>query len=197
MVLLSELVKIVADVEGLDEVSVGIFARQAREAGHIKQGGRGRSAAKMDTQDAANLLIAVNACVLAKEVAEAIPVYRAMLSKSDEYTGKVKRLLKTAGVFQSEATFGSDLEDVISLCGDPDRRKVLSDIPVGAVIEFERPSPRAGVRIYIRDEAETTHIIRRFYNPAHRTSPADVGDRKDQTMISSRTLMAVAEALRN
>jgi hypothetical protein len=39
--LLSELVRVVAKVEGLEEVSVGIYARAAREARLISQKGRG------------------------------------------------------------------------------------------------------------------------------------------------------------
>ena len=58
--LLSDLVKVVAAVQGMEGVSVGIFARAAREAGFINIRGRGRGAAHMSTRDAANLLIAVN-----------------------------------------------------------------------------------------------------------------------------------------
>ena len=76
MALLSDLVRVVAKVEGLEEVSVGIFARHAREAGLISQGGRGRSAAQMTVRDAANLLIAVNGCSLAKNVPQAVQALR-------------------------------------------------------------------------------------------------------------------------
>ena len=80
MALLSELVRMIAKVEGLEEVSVGIFARHAREAGLIAQGGRGRSAAKMTFRDAANLLIAVNGCALAKQVSDSVPLFRGLLA---------------------------------------------------------------------------------------------------------------------
>jgi hypothetical protein len=74
--LLSDLVKAVAKVEGMEEVRVGLFARAAREANLITQKGRGRGAAHMSVEDAANLLIAVNACALAKEVSSKVPIYR-------------------------------------------------------------------------------------------------------------------------
>jgi hypothetical protein len=76
MATLSKLVKAVAQVEGLDEVTVGIYARAAREAGFISQGGRGRGAAQMTIEDAANLLIAVNGCPLAKDVKKRLPAIR-------------------------------------------------------------------------------------------------------------------------
>ncbi|MFC1455735.1 hypothetical protein ACETIH_03170 [Microvirga arabica] len=194
MVLLSELVKIVAEVEGLDEVSVGIYARSAREAGHIKQGGRGRAAAKMDVRDAANLLIAVNACTLAKDVAEAVPVYRSMQIEDETYTGKDRALLTKVGVFRSGATFGTDLEQILSFCGDPERRKLL-DEPGGVIVEFLRPRPKAQIALLLRNDDGAAIDIRGFYWPVDRKSPARVGDRADHALISSRTLTAVAEAL--
>jgi hypothetical protein len=80
--LLSDLVNAVAAVEGLDQVSVGIIARAAREAGLISQKGRGRGAAQMHTRDAANLLIAVNGSSLAKDVRDKVPLLRGLKLKS-------------------------------------------------------------------------------------------------------------------
>ncbi len=61
MALISNLVSTIADVEGIPEGTVGLIARYAREAGYLSQGGRGRSAARLNVRDCANLLIAVNA----------------------------------------------------------------------------------------------------------------------------------------
>src|ERR1700687_3500599 len=80
MALLSELVTAVAQAEGMEEVTVGVFARHAREAGLISQAGRGRGAARMTVRDAANLIIAVNACALAKYVRYGVEDFRSLTS---------------------------------------------------------------------------------------------------------------------
>src|SRR3712207_5689305 len=76
--LLSDLVKTIARVEELDAVTVGFYARSAREAGLVSKKGRGRGAAQMSATDAANLLIGVNASKLAKDVGDIVPQYRAL-----------------------------------------------------------------------------------------------------------------------
>jgi hypothetical protein len=73
---LSELVEIVARVEALDQATVTLIARAAREAGLIKTGGRGLSAAKMGFSDAANLLIGVNVSSVIREAPELVATYR-------------------------------------------------------------------------------------------------------------------------
>jgi hypothetical protein len=69
-------VEIVARVEALDQATVSLIARAAREAGLIKTGGRGLSAAKMSFSDAANLLIAVNVSSVVREAPELVATYR-------------------------------------------------------------------------------------------------------------------------
>ena len=55
MAILSELVTTVAKVSGMDQATVALIARHAREAGLIAMSGRGPSAASMGPTDAANL----------------------------------------------------------------------------------------------------------------------------------------------
>src|SRR4051794_11597802 len=76
MATLSELVEILARVEGIEPATVGLVARNLREAGLITTRGRGLSAANMSFRDAANLLIAVNATVSAREAPETLRNYR-------------------------------------------------------------------------------------------------------------------------
>ena len=73
---MSELVEIVAMVEGMDPSRVALIARNVREAGLITTGGRGPSAGKMTNTDAANLLIAVNTAETVSEAAGAVRRYR-------------------------------------------------------------------------------------------------------------------------
>ena len=76
MATLSDLVAVTAKVEGLDPGSVALYARHMREAGLIKTGGRGTSAAVMGLPDAANLLIGVNTAKSAPEAPQAIRQFR-------------------------------------------------------------------------------------------------------------------------
>lgn len=190
MALLSELVKVVADVEGLDAVSVGIFARHAREAGLIAQGGRGRSAAQMSTRDAANLLIAVNACAYAKDVPTLVPAYRDLRVSQNAAASRLE-------VCKPGASFGDDLELLIDWCGDPKKRDRLVEEPIGVIIRLERPVPRAQVSVnFWKNRAKREQAMAfAHYGAVHKTTEPGRGDRHDETVFSVRTLNAVAAAL--
>lgn len=185
MALLSDLVRIVAAVEGIDEVSVGIFARAAREAGHIAQGGRGRSAAKMTARDAANLLIAVNGCALAKEVPTRVGEYRDLKAldrnRTDIEIGRPGNL------------FGRDFEQLIELMADKGSSVHFAEMPSPAVIRFERPYTSVEFSFYTVDE-DVTIMHHGYYRDSKRDETIH-GDRLDLTIITARTLRAVAEAL--
>src|SRR5829696_4341009 len=113
MALLSELVKAVANVEGADEVSVGTFARAAREARLISQKGRGRGAAQMTSRDAANLLIAFNGSAQAKDVRKRVPKLRALPVASSN-AGSLRRR-DVRELLAGEMSFGNWLEWLIEL----------------------------------------------------------------------------------
>jgi hypothetical protein len=69
MALASELVEVIAGSTGIEPVTMGRYARFAREAGLLSQSGRGKSAARMRPRDAAHLL----ACALTNGVAQEAP----------------------------------------------------------------------------------------------------------------------------
>ena len=186
MALLSELVRIVSAVEGIDEVSVGIFARHAREAGFLSQGGRGRSAAKMTSRDAANLLIAVNGCALAKDVARSVPAYRVLVAK-DRGRNSDFHICRTG------ALFGDDLEKVIEMFMARPTGFTLADIPP-VVVRFRRPWIEAELSVYTVEDGVTEGQYA-FYESSNASSSRTCGDRSDETKITTRTLKAVAEAL--
>src|SRR5262244_3366259 len=75
---LSELVSGLSVVTGVPEATVFAYGRFAREAGLIAQRGRGRGAATMGPEDAANLVIAVGGTAVTREGGEAINIYRPM-----------------------------------------------------------------------------------------------------------------------
>jgi hypothetical protein len=98
MATLSELVNTVAKATGLDQSSVALIARHAREAGLIAMSGRGPSAASMGLTDAVNLLIAVNTVKHASEVARAIPLYRQLVPYERDAKGH-RHVLEGVGRF--------------------------------------------------------------------------------------------------
>ena len=71
MARLSDLVATVSQVIGLPTATVQFYARLLREAGHIRQAGRGLSAARMDSDDAAALLLGLIAADQPKDTVEA------------------------------------------------------------------------------------------------------------------------------
>lgn len=185
MALLSDLVKIVAAVEGLEEVSVGIFARHAREAGLITQGGRGRSAAKMTTRDAANLLLAVNGCALAKDISDIVPRLRAL----PIYIGVEETAV---GLGLEGAQFGDDFEHLLELVAGP---KFVS-VPGQVFVRFFRPIIRVEITAVprIRGEFRSEQFVYRDWgSEVNWPSP----DRSDETVISQITMRRLMEALNN
>src|SRR5215472_8031770 len=83
MAKLSDLVEVVSSVEGVDPATVNLIAREVREAGLIKTGGRGTSAARMDFGDAAALLIAVNVTTIVREAALSVRRYSRLEAREE------------------------------------------------------------------------------------------------------------------
>lgn len=78
---LSDLVEAVSTVTGWPEGNVGLYARHAREAGHIIQGARGNAAPNVSARDAASLLVALLGSDQAKLAADSIKAYKATESE--------------------------------------------------------------------------------------------------------------------
>lgn len=211
----NQLVRVIAEIEGLDEMTVSGIGQYARDAGLITKGGRGRSAATMTARDAANLLIGVNATGKAKDAAEAIAAYRALVLTEDtaDYLGRLTAAEDVAvdelwtEIMPRGVMFGDALEALITAsmpegeqppalvasCNGPDR--------VAVSIEFTRPVPE--VRIFgedapgygqrFEDEELPQPVVHGLFTS--NALPQGVGDRRDRTSISSRTLLAVGQAL--
>ncbi|APG11494.1 hypothetical protein BKD09_24480 [Bradyrhizobium japonicum] len=76
MATLSSLVEAIAGVTGLPTATVFAYGRFARQAGVIGQSGRGRSAAEMSIEDAANLLIAIGGTGVTREAGSTVETFR-------------------------------------------------------------------------------------------------------------------------
>jgi hypothetical protein len=213
MATLSELVDAVAHVEGLDPSTVGLIARNLREAGHIVTGGRGLSAAKMGIRDAANLIIAVNVSTAIQDAAAQVTKYRNLIGTGYPWTT------------DACGTFGDALELLIESARQrelPSRfllRKVVGDLSKAfaagnaeITLTFETPRPVVYLGIGPKgtgDEAKGLAgwglalfkivpeiLLFQFAERPARGSPVLLIDRQEQTTIGSRTIYAVARVLR-
>ena len=79
-----ELVRKVAEVLGVPEPTVTVHDRNLVTAGLRTKGGRGRSAAKMTTIDAANLLLAVAGSSMVKKTVPTVEEYADLPSRGGE-----------------------------------------------------------------------------------------------------------------
>jgi hypothetical protein len=213
MATLSELVEVIAEVEGLDPATVNLIARQVREAGHIKTGGRGTSAARMDFADAAALLIAVNATTIVREAGLTFHRYSRLEAweELDEYLqlrGKLsnpREYLQVAGKLslpRLRTTFGVALEELIKVTSqkalpinflgfntDPFFREAFSREHTVLELTFWKPHPKVSMTMYGDDKWLALNFRR---NSRIQTR---VSDRFDTTTVGFETIRAVAEVL--
>jgi hypothetical protein len=215
MAVISDLVRAVAKAEGIDEDTVALFARRAREGGFISQKGRGRSAAQMSVSDAANLIIGVNGSVSAPDVGVEIARYRALRTTAFGMRRVERSPLRTV---TNDLSFGSAIEGLLALChpaalpsleisldrevGKQDRAKALAkniQLPRTRIeIEFRRPATRAQIKIvrpafYQNRLYEST--IHDVEFEAEGDDVAGLHDRRDTVVITDVTLRTVAAVL--
>jgi hypothetical protein len=149
MATLSDLVTAVSAVTGLPEATVFAYGRFARQTGLIQQKGRGRSAAAMSINDAANLLIAVAGTGVTREAGNAIEIFRSLRNGHfyDFNGGKsifaAMDWLKKIGLalddvpgthtLKIRGTFGPFFEFFIESTLNGDLAKVFRGIPVAEI----------------------------------------------------------------
>jgi hypothetical protein len=208
---------LIAEVEGLDPATVNLIAREVREAGYIKTGGRGTSAARMDVADAAALLIAVNATTAVREAALTVRRYsrleawegldkyielRSKLSSPREYL-QVSRLTLP----RPPTTFGVALQELIKMTSQkalpikflgfstaPFFREAFAKADIVLKLTFSKPVPKVDLTMYPRRNTDGARLDLNFRPPRRVQTPAS--DRSDTTVIGFETIRAVAELLR-
>ena len=187
MATLSQLVGIVATVEGLDRDRVGAIARAVREANLIDTHGRGTSAAHMGVADAANLLIAVNAAETARSAPEIVRRYRA------SQTNNSRRL-----------QFGVILQEMIAAAKTRRSADFLMDIgfgPRGALRErlsltlekFDLRIEFIGGRPLVVIECRLPGRAMPKYLPFYARGSTARAEADRRIAISHRTIHAIAE----
>ena len=219
MAFFNDLVRVIAEAEGMDEITVTGIGQYVRDAGFITKGGRGRSAALMTAADAANLLIGVNAAGKAKDAAEAVSRYSELQLTHDmaDAPWAPAGAAGVAGyadqfwdvVMPKGCTFGGALIRLVEMSAPaPERDPFLVERGWGPdrvtlSIDFARPHPEVlieaedapgrGKDIGGGEMMSQPLLFARFTSAEPR--PAEMGDRRDRTSIGSRTLLAVGRAL--
>jgi hypothetical protein len=191
MATLSQLVDVVAAVEGLDRERVGAIARAVREAGLITTHGRGTSAAHMDPADAANLLIAVNAAETARSAPEIVRRYRASQTnnkKQLEFGATFEGLIAAAETLRRLADHLLDLG--LGPKGDQREKLGHNREKFDLRIEFTGGWPLVIIECRVPTSAMPKYLS--FYpTDSAARAPAD-----RRTAISHRTIQTIAETLR-
>src|SRR4051812_27564455 len=118
MAFFNDLVKAVAEAEGMELMTVRGIGLNVRDGGYIAKSGRGLSAARMTVRDAANLLIGVNASAMAKDAASAVEPYRSLSG----HIGQPDPLK----ILQRDGDFGTCLERLLESFTHNDQSDVFS-----------------------------------------------------------------------
>lgn len=221
MALLSELVSAIAAVEGIEESFVAGVARYLREADLISQAGRGRGAARMTTNDAAALLIAVNATVLAKDAPSVLAEMSCFVWKDqreERYFVDTQAVADMSDelfnwIMQREHPLGPAKATLLQFM----ERLIYSAIPLSSKnsrladlvssedttfeIRFNRPIRKVSFQFtyYWENPDNVGDIESNVFEHGEFSPTAQVdlpaGDRFEQVSITQRTILEVGKAL--
>jgi hypothetical protein len=211
MATLSELVEVIAKVEGVDRARVGWVGRSLREAGLVTKHGRGTSAAQMEWSDAANMLIAVNATRNAGDAARAASAFRRF--RPDPYPYQISEMSR-------DFTLGEAIEQLLvaagtskpptPFLGTTDYYDLLDAFETGQVhleLRFKTSTPSALLRIAqpldgAIPEVTALALLTVHFSPRKARDPPNTrkderGDRVEETTIGYRTLREVGGLIRS
>jgi len=207
---LSDLVESVATVEGMDPATVALIARNVREAGLIRTGGRGPSAGKMAVTDAVNLLIAVNAADKVGESAKTVKTFR-RLETYGRFTGRTFKLGDVLEQLIQAASNKALPEQFVFDRVPPRVAEAFSQETARVAVSFGRPVPLVRIAIATSDSVsvwfgETGSIKGKYFREADSIGyefgwpysedahpPKHFGDRRDVTTIEYATIRAVGK----
>ncbi|GJD72529.1 hypothetical protein [Methylobacterium goesingense] len=213
MAFFNDLVKSIAAIEEMDEITVRGIGINVREKGLISKGGRGLSAAKMSAQDAANLLIGVNASASSKEAADCVEKYGMFkLKNANGLSVKGRDLLNE--IWENDISFGEFLARLIVMSG-PEQEKIE---PLGEFIFNNVDFPKGGISkadmclkidrhisleiVFIKGQSKAGLRFRDFQTRSTYAQLLFVGsgedyqgDRFDTTIFTQRTLRAVGNTI--
>lgn len=200
MALFRDLSRTIAEVEGLSEMTVTGVGQYLRDAGMISKHGRGRAAAQMTCEDAVNLLIGVNAASLAKDAPLIVPRYLSLTDRADIYPIE-KEYSNEDALTQALFNPVSSGQCLVGLlkCFVPgeDGKALLGDYGFSVILSFERPHPYVSLWVGSvsndHEEQDEPFVVLGFGSKD--PDQAQVGDKRDKTTITEKTLAAVGRLL--
>lgn len=215
MATFNDLVRVIAEVEGMDPMTVRGIGIKVREAGMISKSGRGLSAARMTAEDAAALLIGVNGTAMAKDAAEAVRAIRGLRLSFDRAWSldsanissrdldERAQTLDDEDPFERTLRFGTPFFETFSalIATFIPRDDGSFSVDLGDKVEvtFRRPVWSASIAIFSKTGDEENPFEAWAYvdfKGLEVSHLADDGtDRRDSTTIGERTLMAVGRTL--
>lgn len=221
-----ELVRLVSEVLGVPETTVFQYDRILATAGLRVKGGRGRSAAKMTSRDAANLLIGVAASNKITTSADEAAVYVSLpaierRTREEEFINPGPGLWKLAGLGLDQLSAlpeGHSLATALTTLIDMARSGELllsevdkatprgKDLSLNVSVRFFAPFPRAEIEIISFDPPypfEEVHYRELApeengaqWRETRRAKYGD-GDLKQIREFTARTIFAVADLLKS
>ena len=222
MVKLSELTPATANVMGIPEKTVAIYARHLREARLITTGGRGPGGANMTPRDCANLLIAIMGAEYAKDAAKVVKKYRAIVASREWKKWRLSNMPVPALTQLPEYhQFGIALEALITATMDGSLEKALDaagkkleklriTFPPTVHVSIRGPIPVARISIWaaewgeevtyaestpwLKTDKPSKKIIEKWEKKIERRGP--MGDLEQARVVSAQTLLALGQLLR-
>jgi hypothetical protein len=187
MVSPGQLIDAISSVTGASRSKVFVAHRNLREAGLIATGGRGPSAAKMTTIDAALILLALTSGSDLKACAASVERYR-NLPLQDPHSSK----------FFKARTAGAALADVLEAIPDFEAGFTHPDGEDELVLEVRGPYPI--VRLIYRKGGQSVPESYDFFEPDPQAFGLDPeiigGDLGYAHFLSQKTLLHIGKFLR-
>lgn len=220
-----DLVETISRSLGVPARTVALHDRALAEAGYRKSGGRGRSAAKVGPEDAANLLIAVVGTPVSgptvKDTINSFIQFRDLVA----YQPRLAPLWSDLSILQDVGpgrTFGDALTSIIrafceqkfdrvtSVWTEAIAKSGTSETPISVDVEFMTPAANATINIFGEIFFTDTPIARRCFESELRFNADGVpvewsprmrperlpSDLDQKRHFSEQTLRAVGDLLR-
>ena len=217
---LSTLISICANVVGLRDRTVAIYARYLREGRLISTGGRGPGGADMTPRDCANLLIAIMGTNLVKDAAKAVPKYRPLVADRQQWRLPDMPLPALTRLPEFHQ-FGAALEALITAAMDGSLEsaleaaskkyeKVQISFPPIIEVTVRGPVPVANISVrahewgeehtyaqphpWLRTDKPPKRAIKRWEKKLERSGPW--GDLDQIRLVSTQTIQTLGQLLR-
>ncbi|WP_135058836.1 hypothetical protein [Paracoccus salipaludis] len=164
-----EMVKQAAAALGVPEITLTQIDRELAANGLRAKGGRGRSAAKMDSGDVTNLLIGAASGAIIRETAETVRTYAHLSGNPARKWGLEGFSLPTVQALPENHTFGQALNAFVASAAAGEFKNAYDALPKkevqGRVIpqlyqaEFRLhgPSPQAVIRLFVGGKFNEEH----------------------------------------